>query len=323
MPTATQTADPQAIAAEAIKGLTTLATLPEITTRIIATIEDPRSSAGKLHAIVAHDPALATRILRMVNSAVLWPAGKNRQRRTRHRPAGIDRGEEYRRRLQPGADVPRWKIVRGVRCARSVDALHRRRRHRRELARLMQSQLADEAFLAGLIHDIGILVELQFWPEQVREVCKTVWSSGGDFCQSERAAMRVDHQVLGKVLTEHWNFPRVCQDVAAYHHDPTTAADDTRTTVTLVHVADVLCCQFNQGFNLTALNQKLNEPAMAASGIDAAMLEAVGANLKKSVADAAGGSLIELHIGFARAAPFVESRSSCYSRRHGSQAAGG
>jgi len=288
MPTATQTADPHAIAAEAIKGLTTLATLPEITTHIIATIEDPRSSAGKLHAIVAHDPALATRILRVVNSAFYGLPGKIASVERAIAMLGSTAVKNIAVASSLGQMFRGGKLCEGfgvrdlwTHCiAVAVTA--------RELARRMQSPLADEAFLAGLIHDIGILVELQFWPEQVREVCKTVWSSGGDFCQSERAAMRVDHQLLGKVLTEHWNFPRVCQDVAACHHDPTTAADDTRQAVTLVHVADVLCCQFNQGFNLTALNQKLNEPAMAASGIDAAMLEAVGANLKKSVADAAG-----------------------------------
>src|SRR5689334_8842359 len=70
MSTATAVAnDPKAIVLEAVKKVTTLATLPEVTTQIISTVEDPKSSASQLHKIVAHDPALVTRILKVVNSA--------------------------------------------------------------------------------------------------------------------------------------------------------------------------------------------------------------------------------------------------------------
>src|SRR4028119_920274 len=54
---------------EAVRNVTTIATLPEVTAKIIATVEDPRSSAQALHKIVSHDPALVTRILKVVNSA--------------------------------------------------------------------------------------------------------------------------------------------------------------------------------------------------------------------------------------------------------------
>ena len=52
-----------------IKKVSAIATLPEITTRIVTTVEDPKSTAGQLHKIIAHDPALVTRILKIVNSA--------------------------------------------------------------------------------------------------------------------------------------------------------------------------------------------------------------------------------------------------------------
>src|SRR5205085_6124723 len=44
-------------------------TLPEVTSKIISVVEDPKSSAAALHKIVSHDPALVTRILKVVNSA--------------------------------------------------------------------------------------------------------------------------------------------------------------------------------------------------------------------------------------------------------------
>src|SRR5450755_745441 len=67
--TMTLQADPKARVSEIIRKVTTIATLPEVTVRIIKTVEDPKSSAQQLHKIVSHDPALVTRILKVVNSA--------------------------------------------------------------------------------------------------------------------------------------------------------------------------------------------------------------------------------------------------------------
>src|SRR5207302_11021941 len=55
--------------AEMSRKVATIATLPEITAQIIKTGEDPNSTASQLHKIVSHDPALVTRILKVVNSA--------------------------------------------------------------------------------------------------------------------------------------------------------------------------------------------------------------------------------------------------------------
>src|SRR5688500_11515772 len=61
--------DPHARVLDAVKKVSSFATLPEVTAKIIATVEDPKSTAGQLHKIVSHDPALVTRILKVVNSA--------------------------------------------------------------------------------------------------------------------------------------------------------------------------------------------------------------------------------------------------------------
>src|SRR5258708_31626564 len=61
--------DTQTLVQQAIRKVTTLSTLPEITSSIVKTVEDPRSTASQLHKIVSHDPALVTRILKVVNSA--------------------------------------------------------------------------------------------------------------------------------------------------------------------------------------------------------------------------------------------------------------
>jgi putative nucleotidyltransferase with HDIG domain len=149
----------------------------------------------------------------------------------------------------------------------------------RELARQLKLPIADEAFLAGMIHDIGIMVSLQTSPEQLKQVCERSKRTATDFCQLEREVMGVDHQQLGMALAETWKFPRPCQLVAGFHHQPSQLADNNRTLVTLVHIADILCAQEGQGFNLTAIHQPIDEQLLAAVGLDMAGIERV----KKSI----------------------------------------
>ncbi len=77
----------------------------------------------------------------------------------------------------------------------------------RELARSLSIPAPDEAFVAGLMHDAGILVELQIWPEKLQCICTTAKRTGADFCETERQIMGVDHTALGQALTEQWRLP--------------------------------------------------------------------------------------------------------------------
>src|SRR5690242_15908269 len=67
--TATLQSETNSKVMDVVKKVITIATLPQVTVQIIKTVEDPKSSAQQLHKIVSHDPALATRILKVVNSA--------------------------------------------------------------------------------------------------------------------------------------------------------------------------------------------------------------------------------------------------------------
>jgi len=61
--------DPQALIADAVNSISHIATLPEITLKIIELVENPRSTAQDLNKLISNDPALVSRILKVVNSA--------------------------------------------------------------------------------------------------------------------------------------------------------------------------------------------------------------------------------------------------------------
>jgi HD-like signal output (HDOD) protein len=284
-PAASPTDNPTLVA-QALKKVTTIATLPEVTAKIVATVEDPKSTAAALHKIVAHDPALATRILKVVNSAFYGLPGQI---------GSVERaivllGLNAIKNIAVAASL--GQLFRGIKLTDKFSAKDLWTHciavgvAARELARQMKVPIADEAFLAGLIHDTGILVGLQVWPEKIREVCETAQKSEKDFCEIEREITGVDHQQLGQGLAEQWKFPRSCQLVAGYHHKPTQLSDNNRLLVTLVFAADTLCCKQNRGFNLTALRQKYEDGGILDVQLDPILIEQTAARLDELVESA-------------------------------------
>jgi HD-like signal output (HDOD) protein len=152
----------------------------------------------------------------------------------------------------------------------------------------MHLPIAEEAFLAGMIHDLGLLVSLQSSPDSLRQVCQRVRDSGESFCEVEQQLTGVDHQQLGAGLTAHWRFPRSCQLVAGYHHRPTTLSNENRELVTLIYVADTLCCQSGQGFGLTAASQAMADGRPEDISLTESVIEGVRERLPQLVADGAG-----------------------------------
>src|SRR3954447_31582 len=285
MPPATLAENPTLVA-EALRKVTNIATLPEVTAKIVSTVEDPKSTAASLHKIVAHDPALATRILKVVNSAFYGLPGQI---------GSVERaivllGLNAIKNIAVAASL--GQLFRGVKLCEGFSAKDLWTHciavgvTARELARQMKVPIADEAFLAGLIHDTGLLVSLQTWPDKLREACEAARTSERDFCEIEREVTGVDHQQLGQGLAELWKFPRSCQLVAGYHHKPTALSDNNRMLVTLVYIADTMCCRQNRGFNLTALRQKYEDGGVLDLKIDTMLIEQTAGKLDELVSSA-------------------------------------
>src|SRR3989440_10666685 len=178
MPTAVL-AEPQARVLEAVKKVSSIATLPEVTAKIIATVEDPKSTASTLHKIVSHDPALVTRIMKVVNSAFYGLPGQIGSIERALVLLGLHAIKNIAVAASLGQLFKGAKLCDGftakdlwTHCiAVGVAA--------REIAKRMHVPISEEAFLAGMIHDVGMLVSLQVWPENLSHVCEKVKASGG------------------------------------------------------------------------------------------------------------------------------------------------
>jgi HD-like signal output (HDOD) protein len=270
-----------------------IATLPEVTAKIITVVDDPRSTARDLHNIIRNDPALATKILKVVNSAFYGLPGQ---------VSDLDRaivllGLSAVKNITISASISRLFTSEKLSDSFSARDLWK---HSvavgvvtRQLACLIGKRtFAEEAFLAGLIHDLGLLVERQAFPEQLAEVIQVATKTHRPFTEVETEIVGADHQALGSALATKWKFPRALQTVLGYHHAIDNLSADNRQLPALVYAADTFCCQERIGFPLTAESQSLDDALLESIGLSATDLETLRAELPQQI-EAAETTLME------------------------------
>ena len=238
------------VASTAVRGISHIATLPEVTVKIIELVEDPSSSARDLHQLVSSDPALTARMLKVVNSAFY---GLPRQIASINRAVSL-LGLNAVKNIAVAASLA--KLFRGGAIGPNFDA-HELWTHccatataAQTIARIQRKNgIADEAFLAGLVHDVGVLVALQHDQAMFNESIERA-VDGADFLESEQEIFGETHESFGKALCEHWKFPASLAWVAGHHHDPLEVPAANRDLPALIHVADHLAGEVAGGFTL-------------------------------------------------------------------------
>jgi putative nucleotidyltransferase with HDIG domain len=126
----------------------------------------------------------------------------------------------------------------------------------------------EEAFIAGLMHDIGKLIFLQKMPEAYGEIIAKIKSEGSSFADLEKQMFGFSHAALGSILMIKWSFPQGLIDAIASHHDLEKIAklDDCSLLPAIINLADSVAINIGTGFgqepqeNLAALEsaQKLD-----------------------------------------------------------------
>lgn len=257
---------------KAISRITDIASLPEVTARIVEVVENPKSSAQDLHEIVRSDPALAAKILKVVNSAFYGlPAQVASLERAivmlgLSAVKNIALASSLSRLFKPGValqsftpkDLWAHSVAVGI-CARMLAEV--------------TGTMVEEAFLAGLVHDMGLLIELQAFPDKLKTVVERCEKTGANFCDLEQQTIGADHQAFGAFLAGKWKFPPGLRYAISYHHNPTTLRPEFRRFVTTIQVADAICSQNDFGFSLTARSTDITDEMLEMIGVPATKIE--------------------------------------------------
>ncbi|MEM9020140.1 MAG: HDOD domain-containing protein [Planctomycetota bacterium] len=285
--TTTPNANTDLIVQSAIQEISHIATLPEVTMKIIQLVEDPDSTAQDLNNVISNDPALGARILKVVNSAFYGLPGQigsiNR--------AIVLLGLNAVKNIAIAASLA--KLFRGGKIANGFDARDlwtnaiATATATRLLAKHVNLGLPDEAFLAGLIHDIGIMVEIQARRAQFVQVLEKMQADPAvSLREAEQEVMGATHEQFGHGLCKLWKFPANFQYVTGFHHRPMEVAPNHRTLVSLVHVANVLTRQLELGYTGGVETDSIDPAILEALGITPEQLDEVGQALPEAIEEA-------------------------------------
>ncbi len=202
-----------------------LPSFPAIAARVIEMCSDQNVSVRELGEVLSHDTAISTKILRTINSSFYG---------LRHRVTTVERatamlGINAVKMLALGFSlVPQLKGMSGddfdptVIWKRSLYAAV----GAHTIAREVKFEHYDEAFIAGLLQDLGVIVMLQALRAEYVKVIEGVIQTHGKLRTTEAQAFDLDHAQVGQALAEKWILPPVLVAAIGRHEAPDEAAPE-------------------------------------------------------------------------------------------------
>ena len=197
-------------------------TLPHVVTRLSQLINDDDSTMKDFEEVIKMDPTLVARLLRLVNSpyyrliqkvdsigrAVTFIGMKNI-----HNIALTEALKNIFNEKDSSTKFSRNKLW--LHCA-AVSICSKM------LAERIFGVNGDDAYLCGILHDFGLIIEEQVAPEKFISVCESL-DPEIELPEQERTVLGTDHCEIGYLLTQEWNMTEAIQDAIRDHHN----IDDT------------------------------------------------------------------------------------------------
>ena len=200
-----------------VSRITTVPSLPELYFQILRELRSPESTLETVGATIAQDAAMTAKMLQLVNSAFF---GLSYQI-TNPTEAVMQLGMETIKSLVLAIHIfseldcaPAWKT--------QVEKVHHHSlavgTRAKRIARLerQEKRIIDEAFTAGLLHDIGRLVLIANLPEQYAEAVARAEAEKISLVDAERAVFGVSHAEVGGYLLGLWGLPIAIAEVLCF-----------------------------------------------------------------------------------------------------------
>ena len=220
------------------KFVTDLPTLPVVFQELFSRMQDPDTQVSELAEIITRDQALTLKILKLVNSAFY---GRPAQISTISR-AVIILGLQAVRSAALAISV--FERFKGLDSGGNTFSLDGFWRHSigvscvaKQASIVLKVGEPENAFVAGLLHDIGKLVMLQHFPEDVEDLTRAATEHHLTWRTGEEMLFPISHDTIGRALFRAWNFPAGVVEAVAYHHKPESASRHAELAA-LIHLAD-------------------------------------------------------------------------------------
>ena len=215
-----------------------LPAMPQILLKLIELCETDEASMAELAKLISNDAGMAAKVLSVANSAAYHRGGGK---------VGLLQalnvlGSEFIKTIVISESV--FQTFNGFPHASGID-LRGFWKHSltvavmaREVAKAIDYAQPEEAYLAGLLHDVGRLALLSAAPNEY--VRNFLMQDSADLCAIEQRFLQISHAEAGAWLIERWNLDSFMSDSVLYHHETTARVQDSHPLIRIVHLAHLL-----------------------------------------------------------------------------------
>lgn len=257
-----------------------LPAFPGAVAEVIRLISDETADNDRIAAVLQRDQGMTAQVLKLANSAfygvsrrvstvkqALLVLGRNAVRSLVVAVAS----QEFLGRPQPGYMLDRGQLWEHSIATGVAAAL---------VANRVRYRPADEAFVAGLLHDIGKVVLSEYLAQRSDELTARLDSQTElvSFIELERELLHIDHATLGGMLLERWQLPPRLGRAIRFHHAPADAGDDWKLAA-VVHAANALTLTVGIGLGIDGLQYVLDEESLTKLGLVPGDLESLADEL--------------------------------------------
>jgi putative nucleotidyltransferase with HDIG domain len=214
-----------------------LPTLPAIVLKVNQMLQDLGTTADHLSRVIETDPAMAAKILKLVNSSFYGFKSMISSISTAVIILGFNTIQHA---------VVSLSVMKSFAHFSNLKRLDIRDFWRHSLAvAIISKYLADhvaktlssDCFTAGLLHDIGKLILAEYFPERFEKIWLTTVESAISFTDAEKMENTATHAEIGAYLAEKWLLPQPLADAIRLHH---SAFSTDHRTSTIIGISDFL-----------------------------------------------------------------------------------
>jgi len=237
-----------------ITELSDLPSLPFVVHKLLRVVADRRSAARDLAQVISMDQALTAKVLKLVNSAFFGFSNKI----TTVSRSVVILGFHTIKTFALGISV--FETANKVKNKSSELNIEELWKHSiavaagaRVIARLTRYKLPEEAFVAGLLHDIGKIILHQYMRKDFSEAIKLSKEKEIPLIEAENKILQTNHEEVGSYLGERWKLPYPLRKAIDSHHKPPLIEkdfdQDVLRLICIVNVANSLCKMRYSGFS--------------------------------------------------------------------------
>jgi putative nucleotidyltransferase with HDIG domain len=262
-------------------GESDISTIKRIVMGILRIMNDPRSSVRELKELIEVDPPLTGRVLQTANSAY-YSSGRQIDEIEQ---AVIWIGYQELKEI-----VLRQKVCEIFQKTRGTGSYSRRTLWIHSVAVAVLGKMiyrrefgerGENLYAAGILHDIGLIIEEQFLNEQFTEIIRRVDEDGISLLESEYRVLGFDHADIAGALAEDWNLPPEFVTCMGSHHDSFDSPDTYSRMDLTLFLSNVIAQRIGFGYGgLIVDADKTYDGCMAALDLGADALELIVTELR-------------------------------------------